>query len=116
MDETCTSSSVQHAKQHSTASSEIFILPCLFAQEFSDWIVSRDNTFEMAYAIEQDKVANMTIRLQFNSDPKWTKALKYMLTNLKYCMTWVITHQNPDQAASASAVRSHTQQSAYALR
>lgn len=88
----------------------VMFLTCV--KEFSDWIVSRDNTFEMAYAIEQDKVANMTIRLQFNSDPKWTKALKYMLTNLKYCMTWVITHQNPDQAASASAVRSHTQQSA----
>ena len=103
---------VQHGKMRSTDASPLLDLPYLLAQEFSDWIISRDSTFEMAYAIEQDKVANMTIRLQFNSDPKWTKALKYMLTNLKYCMTWVITHQNSDQAASSSAVRPQTQQSA----
>ena len=62
-------------------------------QEFSDWIISQDNSFEVAYAIEQDKVANMTVRLQFNSDSKWTKALKFMLTNLKYCLNWVIRKQ-----------------------
>ena len=74
----------------------------LSLQEFAAWILSQDNTFEMAYAIDQDKVANMTIRLQFNSDSKWTKALKYMLTNLKYCMKWAITHQKLDRNASAA--------------
>ena len=74
----------------------------LSLQEFADWILSQDDTFEMAYAIDQDKVANMTIRLQFNSDSKWTKALKYMLTNLKYCMKWAITHQKLDRNASAA--------------
>ena len=62
-------------------------------QEFSDWIISQDSTFEVAYAIDQDKVANLTVRLQFNSDAKWTKALKFMLTNLKYCVNWVIRKQ-----------------------
>ncbi len=71
-------------------------------QEFADWIVTQDNSFEMAYAIDQDKVANMTIRLQFNSDSKWTKALKYMLTNLKYCLKWAITHQKLERNASAA--------------
>ena len=30
------------------------------------------------------------LRLQ---DIKWTKALKYMLTDLKWCMSWVISRQ-----------------------
>lgn len=72
-------------------------------QEFSDWIITQDSTFEVAYAIEQDKVANLTVRLQFNSDSKWTKALKFMLTNLKYCLNWVIMQQLHTQPLSASA-------------
>ena len=72
-------------------------------QEFSDWIISQDSTFEVAYAIDQDKVANLTVRLQFNSDSKWTKALKFMLTNLKYCLNWVIRKQLHTQPLSASA-------------
>ena len=69
-------------------------LICL--QEFADWIASQDNTFETPYAIEQDKVAGMSIRLQFNSDTKWTKALKHMLANLQYCLTWMITKRQTD--------------------
>ena len=71
-------------------------------QEFSEWIISQDSTFEVAYAIDQDRVANLTVRLQFNSDSKWTKALKFMLTNLKYCLNWVIRKQVHTQSLSAS--------------
>lgn len=83
----------------------VMFLTCV--KEFADWIVSQDNSFEMAYAIDQDKVANMTIRLQFNSDSKWTKALKYMLTNLKYCLKWAITHQKLERNASAARTSHH---------
>lgn len=84
-------------------------------QEFADWVASQDSTFEMPYAIEQDKVASMSIRLQFNSDAKWTKALKYMLTNLKYCLSWMITkrgnHADPLTASRAAAGQSQHLQS-----
>ena len=76
---------------------------CMHVQEFSDWIITQDSTFEVAYAIEQDKVANLTVRLQFNNDSKWTKALKFMLTNLKYCLNWVIRQQLHTQSLSGSA-------------
>lgn len=85
----------------------VMFLTCV--KEFSDWIISQDCAFEVAYAIEQDKVANMTIRLQFNSDSKWTKALKHMLTNLKYCMAWVIMHQKFDKSATSVAVSTSNQ-------
>jgi hypothetical protein len=29
------------------------------------------------------------IRIQFNSEEQWTKALKFMLTNLKWGLAWV---------------------------
>lgn len=36
------------------------------------------------------KKANFLIyRIQFNSEEQWTKALKYMLTNLKWGLAWV---------------------------
>ncbi|KAL3139672.1 hypothetical protein ABBQ38_003986 [Trebouxia sp. C0009 RCD-2024] len=79
----------------------VTFLTCV--KEFSDWIITQDSTFEVAYAIEQDKVANLTVRLQFNSDSKWTKALKFMLTNLKYCLNWVIRQQLHGQPLSTSA-------------
>jgi len=28
-------------------------------------------------------------RIQFNSEEQWTKALKFMLTNLKWGLAWV---------------------------
>lgn len=28
-------------------------------------------------------------RIQFNQEESWTKALKYMLTNMKWCLAWV---------------------------
>ena len=33
-------------------------------------------------------------------DAKWTKALKYMLTDLKWCMTWMIGRQEGGSGAA----------------
>lgn len=30
-----------------------------------------------------------SIKIQFNSEEQWTKALKFMLTNLKWGVAWV---------------------------
>ena len=35
------------------------------------------------------KVASSYFRIQFNSEEHWTKALKFMLTNLKWGLAWV---------------------------
>lgn len=31
----------------------------------------------------------MLCRIQFNSEEQWTKALKFLLTNLKWGLAWV---------------------------
>lgn len=75
-------------------------------QEFADFATMRDRTagrpqpFELIYAIDADKVGGMGIRLAWTSDAKWTKALKFMLVNLKYCLKWVVAHEGLSPAAS----------------
>ena len=36
-----------------------------------------------------DKTCELSIRVQFNHEETWTKALKFLLTNLKWCLAWV---------------------------
>ncbi|KAG8467473.1 hypothetical protein KFE25_000789 [Diacronema lutheri] len=44
------------------------------------------------YRIDDDKIgtpdAMLSIRLQYNQDELWTRALKYMLTDLKWLLAW----------------------------
>lgn len=35
-------------------------------------------------------------RIQLNSEEQWTKALKFMLTNLKWGLAWVASQFNSD--------------------
>ncbi len=68
-------------------------LDCL--QQFEDKIKSMDPQFSMPYRINgyklEDKLSpsSYSIKCQFNSCEEWTKALKYMLTNLKWSLAWV---------------------------
>ena len=43
----------------------------------------RREVFELPYAIEGDKVGGLTIKLIFNKDSRWSKALKLMAADLK---------------------------------
>jgi beclin 1 len=75
----------------------VAFLDCL--QQFEDKIKSMDPQFSMPYRINgyklEDKLSpsSYSIKCQFNSCEEWTKALKYMLTNLKWSLAWV-TSQN----------------------
>jgi beclin len=42
------------------------------------------------HRIDGDKVGSHTIVLSFNKNENWTKALKYMLCNLKWVLYWFI--------------------------
>nr|KAG5713545.1 hypothetical protein BaRGS_024593 [Batillaria attramentaria] len=49
----------------------------------------------MPYLIIKDKLQDRethnaySIKIQFNSEEQWTKALKFALTNLKWCLSWI---------------------------
>jgi hypothetical protein len=61
-------------------------------------ILSRvGDTTKFDYLLLQ--VNNYTIKLTLNSDTKWTKALKFMLANLKVALQWMVKHKMNSNAA-----------------
>lgn len=40
-------------------------------------------------------------RIQFNSEEQWTKALKFLLTNLKWGLAWVSSQFSEEQLCDA---------------
>jgi len=73
----------------------VAFLGCL--KEIADHAESQDKKFKLPYKIEKDKISEMSIRIQFNNEETWTKALKYMLTNLKFLLVWVAQQQQQIQ-------------------
>ena len=50
--------------------------------------------FVLPYSIDKDKIGDVnkefySIKTQFNTQERWTKALKFLLTNLRWALTWV---------------------------
>jgi beclin 1 len=37
-------------------------------------------------SIVEDKIGNLSVKLQFNAEENWTKALKFLLTNVKFIL------------------------------
>lgn len=73
----------------------VAFLDCL--QQFKEKVEDGDATFHLPYKMEKGKIEDKStgksysIKIQFNSEEQWTKALKFMLTNLKWALAWVST-------------------------
>lgn len=69
----------------------VAFLECL--QQFKDFVESQDKHFKLPYRINKDKIGDsngeLSIKTQHNHEETWTKALKFMLTNLKWSLAWV---------------------------
>ena len=48
----------------------------------------REEVFAFPFAIDGDRVHGLTVRLSMNRDSSWTKALKFMLADLKQALVW----------------------------
>ncbi|CAG8584744.1 8705_t:CDS:2, partial [Acaulospora morrowiae] len=59
--------------------SMVCFLNCL--QQLGDYAERQDQNLKLPYRINKDKIGDASIKLQFNQDETWTKALKYTLTN-----------------------------------
>lgn len=69
-------------------------LDCL--QQFKEAVEKVDKRFCLPYRMEKGKIHDssgnggaFSIKIQFNSEEQWTKALKFVLTNLKWGLAWV---------------------------
>ncbi|XP_052814984.1 beclin-1-like [Mya arenaria] len=71
----------------------VAFLDCV--QQFKEAVERGDSQFCLPYRMEKDKIEDtsngqaFSVKIQFNSEEKWTKALKFMLTNLKWGLAWV---------------------------
>lgn len=71
----------------------VAFLDCL--QQFKEEVEKGDSSFCLPYKMEKGKIednssgTSYSIKIQFNSEEQWTKALKFMLTNLKWGLAWV---------------------------
>ncbi|KAI8098620.1 autophagy protein Apg6-domain-containing protein [Halteromyces radiatus] len=62
----------------------VAMLNCL--KQLSDYAEQKDRSIRLPYRINKEKIGELSIRLQFNQDELWTRALKYMLTNMKWIL------------------------------
>lgn len=71
----------------------IAYLDCL--QQFKEQVEKDEKNFKLPYKMEKGRVIDningysFIIKMQTNSDEQWTKALKFMLTNLKWSLAYV---------------------------
>ncbi|XP_057317020.1 beclin-1-like [Hydractinia symbiolongicarpus] len=71
----------------------VAFLDCL--QQFKEEVETGDSKFYLPYRMEKGKIYDSaragaySVKIQFNSEEHWTKALKFMLTNLKWGLAWV---------------------------
>merc|ERR1712141_506566 len=85
----------------------VAFLDCLtqFANE-----VQRRGAFSLPYEMDKGKIRDAnsgqwhSIKLQFNSEDLWTKALRYMLTNLKWGLAFVSMQYNKQISENTNPV------------
>ena len=65
-------------------------LDCI--HQLGNYAEKQDPKFRLPYRIMKDRIGDISIKLQFNQDEQWTKALKYTLINLKWLIGFV-SHQ-----------------------
>ncbi|XP_067007749.1 beclin-1-like protein [Anabrus simplex] len=71
----------------------VAFLDCL--QQFKEEVEKGDSGFCLPYRMDKGKIEDsasmnsFSIKIQFNSEEQWTKALKFLLTNLKWGLAWV---------------------------
>lgn len=67
-------------------SHETFACHRVESQELSDFATGNDPSLQLPYKITEVKVADITVDL--DKPLQWTRAMKFMLTNLKWLLSW----------------------------
>ncbi|XP_054258062.1 beclin-1-like protein [Macrosteles quadrilineatus] len=79
----------------------VAFLDCL--QQFKEEVEKGDSGFCLPYKMDRGKIEDastgnsFSVKIQFNSEEQWTKALKFLLTNLKWGLAWVSSQFAKDQ-------------------
>ena len=72
-------------------------------RQLAQWLHQRDNSVRLPFRIEDGgKIGGFQITLQFNETERWTKALKFMLIDLKWIIAFLESREQTYEASSAS--------------
>lgn len=85
---------------------QVGFLQCLkyFAHELKhQGVLSDGKPFEVPYNIENDRIGGQSIRYGLSRDRAWTKALKYMLVDLKFCLKGTLSWLDQQRMAGSTA-------------
>lgn len=78
----------------------IAFLDCL--QQFKEQVEKDESNFRLPYKMDKGRIidsingSSYSIKMQTNSEEQWTKALKFMLTNLKWSLAYVASNHTYD--------------------
>ena len=84
----------------------VAFLECL--QQFAVEVQKR-GCFSLPYEMDKGKIRDSntgqhySIKLQFNSEDSWTKACRYMLTNLKWGLAWLTSAYSDSSSATTAS-------------
>ena len=68
-------------------------------------VLSDGKPFDLPYAIENDRIGGHSIRYALSRDRAWTKALKYMLVGLKFCLKGTISWLDQQRTLGRDTMR-----------
>ena len=46
------------------------------------------------FSISKDRIGDVSVKLQFNQEESWTRALRHVLLALKICLKWATNGAN----------------------
>ena len=73
------------------------LLTCI--RELGEWAAGKEKgRFSFPHAIREDRVGDLSIKIQFHGDGKWTKAMKYMLIDVKTLLVWCSAYVQRENA------------------
>jgi len=70
----------------------VAVLDCL--KQIMDWVKSQDASVEFPHQIVKDKIGDSSVKLQFNQEDVWTRALRHVLLALKILLKWTTSGSN----------------------
>ncbi|KAF8639561.1 hypothetical protein AX17_001463 [Amanita inopinata Kibby_2008] len=70
----------------------VAFLDCL--KQLTDYVKSQDGNVDFPHQVSKDKIGDVSIKLQFNQEESWTRALRHVLLALKICLKWATNGMN----------------------
>ncbi|WBW70859.1 autophagy associated beclin family protein Atg6 [Schizosaccharomyces osmophilus] len=64
-----------------------------YLHQLGDFCAANTPSAILPYPIENDRIGSKCIRLAFNQDENWTRALKFVLTNIKFLEAYVSSQE-----------------------